>query len=56
MIIDITEDERVFLERVCVRAMAFAELSIVAVGYNDDLEKVKELVFKLQKDKDTADK
>lgn len=49
MIVDITEDEREFLERVCTRAQVFAMRGLGARPSDNDLEAIKRLIKKLRK-------
>lgn len=50
MIIELTEEEREFLERVCVRAKKFAEMDIDAGGLNgtEDMKAITQLIEKLK--------
>ncbi len=49
MIIDITEEEREFLERVCIRAQVFAMKGLGQRPNENDLESIKRLIKKLRK-------
>lgn len=56
MNLDITEEEREFLERVCSRAEMFCRLQIISPNkaYSDfekDLDSIKNLINKLKRDK-----
>ncbi len=50
MIIDITEEEREFLERVCRRAEQFCKMNLQSPGvaFNNDVDKIKTLKEKLK--------
>lgn len=48
MKVELTEEEREFLERICLRAKFFAEMNIEAT-HPDDLPKVNNLIQKLKK-------
>jgi hypothetical protein len=50
MIVEITDEEREFIERFCRRAKTLSSLN-VPVGANDDLEKIDSILEKLRNDK-----
>ncbi len=55
MIIDITEEEREFLQRVCIRAEMFCGMGITPPnrpGIQNDLEKIKNLMKKFREKRD----
>lgn len=52
MKIDITEEERQFILRVCIRAKLFIEMNIIpqsfSQSFESDLEKITSLTIKLE--------
>ncbi len=55
MIIDITEEEREFLQRVCIRAEIFASRGIGQRPMESDLEAIKNLIKKFRKNEHPND-
>ena len=50
MIVDITEEEREFLERLCTRAQIFAMKGLGQRPGENDVESIKRLIKKLRKE------
>ena len=56
MIVDITEEEREFLERLCTRAQIFAMKGLGQRPGENDVESIKRLIKKLRKEPTVEDR